>query len=208
MAILLTNDHLIFMNIGQRYWSADLSKATAVQRKALRGYVRSFRVMIADGTGVFLCGPNGSGKTYLAAGLLKHAWSRWRVAGYCVTAPELKQAWISPTEAQPESNETVIERAERVRLLVIDDLGKEYRAASGFVETQIGGLVRMRSRRQLTTIVTTNMTPDEFSVVYGKSTAALLSECMALVVLDGPDMREVTASRILQKVGTCKGLSP
>lgn len=194
----LSRDHLIYMNIGSRYWSAELDQVTDEQRLALRPYVTRFKKMLADGVGLFLCGPNGTGKTHISAALLKEAWRQWRVTGYCVTAPELKEAWIRDTEAHPGSAETMRERTEKCRLLVIDDLGKEHRAASGFAETQVGALLRHRCRHRLTTILTTNLKPEPFAEVYGLSTAKLLKECTVPVLLKGSDMRDV-AARGLQR---------
>lgn len=196
----LRTEHLVFMNIGERYWKADLADATEVQRSALRSYVRQFKKMIRDGVGLYLCGPNGTGKTFLSAALLKEAWRRWGIGGYCVIASDLKEAWIKDREAHRGSEETIVARTEAIRILVIDDLGKEHRAASGFAETQFGALLRSRSRRKLVTILTTNLTPQEFADIYGASSAKLLKECVLPVMLKGPDERETEAEKLRRRL--------
>lgn len=200
MAVELSAEHFKYMNLGRRYWDAELSQATEEQRNVLRPYVVNLKKMIAQGVGLYLCGPNGTGKTHMTTALLKEAWRRWRVTGYCVTAAELKEAWIRDRPAHEGSEETVIERVEGCRLLVIDDLGKEHRASSGFAQTQFGALLRYRSRQRLTTILTTNLKPPEFTEVYGLSTAKLLKECTLPVMMSGPDIRDLAATRIQRAI--------
>lgn len=196
MPIELTREHLTYLNIGRRYWTAELSQASEQQKEALRGYVIRFKKAIRAGVGLYLFGSNGSGKTFLSSALLKEAWRRWGIAGYCVTAAELKAAFARPTEAHAGSEELMVERAEASRLFVIDDLGKEYRATSGFAEVSFGALLRHRSREELATIITTNMGPKEFAEVYGASTAKLLKECMLPVKLGGRDHRDDAADEL------------
>lgn len=186
----LTKGHLTYMNLGIRYWPAEMAKLTLAQRRGVGEYAERFRTMLAKGIGLFLWGPNGSGKSYVSAALCKMAWSEFRVTSYCITAADLKECWINDRPAHEGSEETVTSRTEKARLLVIDDLGKEHRAASGFAETRFGQLLRSRSRQKRTTIITANMTPKEFSEVYGPSTAQLSKECLFPVKLSAEDVRD------------------
>lgn len=192
----LTPGHLTYMNLGTRYLTATIQSLTSRQRKAVGKYVEHFRTMLAEGTGLFLWGENGSGKSYISAALCKMAWGEYRVASYCITAAELKECWINDRPAHEGSEETVTARTERVRLLVVDDLGKEHRTASGFAETKFGQLLRCRARAKRTTIITANMTLGEFLEIYGPSTAQLAKECLYPVKLSGEDLRELAKARI------------
>lgn len=193
--IELTKEHLVYMNLGQRFWGADIESLTEDQKRALREYVPHFKDAIRKGLGLFLWGPNSTGKSYVSAALVKEAWKQWRVTGYCTTAAELKDCWIEDAPAHPGSEETVTRRALTSRLLVIDDMGKEHRAASGFAENRFGALLRARSRAVKTTIITTNLNPKEFGEVYGTSTAQLSKECMYPAQLSGVDMRGLVAAK-------------
>ncbi len=190
-----------YMNIGRRFWRSDLAKLTSDQKKPIAKYVQQFREMIRAGVGLYIWGPNGTGKSYVAAALLKHAWRTWRLAGYCVTATQLNGCWIDDEEAHPGSEETVVGRSYSIRLLVVDDLGKEHRTKSGFAETKLSALLRHRSRNQQTTIITTNMNPVEFGKAYSSSTKQLMKEVMHPVCLKGDNMRDVVANQIKGRIG-------
>jgi DNA replication protein DnaC len=54
-------------------------------------------------------------------------------------------------------------------LLILDDLGKEYRTASGWAENTFDALLRARFNAGLPTIVTTNYSLDKWDDMYGES---------------------------------------
>lgn len=196
MPVKLSVEHLLYMNIGQRFWSANIKSLSKDQSDSIKSYLDDFKRQIAKGVGVFLWGANSRGKSYVTAALLKHAWREWRVTGYCITAAALKDAYIDDVEAHPGSAETVTERVRAARILVVDDMGKEHRTSSGFAENRLGMLFRERSRRALVTCITTNLNPKEFGEVYGASTAALAKECMIPIRLTGADLRSSIAKKL------------
>jgi DNA replication protein DnaC len=198
--IKLTEGHYKYLNIGRRFWEADLSEIDSGQKKAIRTYVKSFKFMISKGIGLYLWGSNGSGKTYIATALLKYAWTNWRVTGYCVTAAELKESWIEDRPAHDGSDETMIERVTTARLLVIDDIGREHRAASGFAENRFGMLLRDRSRDLKTTIMTSNLDPQQFGEIYGRSIVELVKECTHPIKLVANNYRSSKALEIKEKL--------
>lgn len=195
----LTEAHLTYMNIGRRYWGADVSTLLSHQRKPLQPYLEKFGQCLQQGIGLFVWGENSTGKTYVTAALCKEAWKRFRINAFCTTAAELKDCWIQ--DRPLADGETFTQRIEKVRLLVIDDLGKEYRAASGFAENKFAALLRTRAREKLTTIVTTNLTPAEFKEVYGLSSGELAKECMYPVRFEPVNVRSMIAKDIGEKFG-------
>lgn len=190
MPITLTKEHLIYMGIGSRYWDAKRSSFSPRQLKLMSSYLKTLDKSIYEGNGLFLCGENSSGKTYIASTLCKTVWGLYRVASYLITAPNLYGAWIKDSEAHPGSDETICQRVAKVRFLVIDDAGREYRTHSGFSETQFGALLRDRSRERKTTVITTNLMPKEFADIYGKAAGELAKECFDVVHLSEGGLRE------------------
>lgn len=62
----------------------------------------------------------------------------------------------------------------RVKVLVIDDVGKERRTGSGFAEDAFDLLVRTRHNKSLTTIYTTNLPLSRWSTQYSESMMSLI----------------------------------
>jgi DNA replication protein DnaC len=199
MPVPLTVDHLKYMNIGERFWEAERAKFTLEQCEKIVPYLAGLENYVRRGVGLYLWGDNNVGKSYVSAVLCKSVWGAYRVASYCVLASELKDAWSRFEVAMPAhdgSSESMSDRVEQVRFLVVDDLGKEHRTSSGFAEDKFSALLRSRSRSIKTTVITSNMSPTEFSSVYGRSSGQLAKECMIVVHLTGKDQRE-TISRSL-----------
>jgi len=57
----------------------------------------------------------------------------------------------------------------KVKLLVVDDVGKEHRTATGFAEDQLDFLVRTRLNRGLPTIYTSNVPLYQWGSQYSES---------------------------------------
>ena len=70
----------------------------------------------------------------------------------------------------------------RVQVLVIDDVGKEHRTASGFAQDEFDLLVRTRYNAGLTTIYTTNLPVRRWSAEYSDSMQSLIGR--SSLVLD------------------------
>jgi len=186
----LSRGHMEFMNFGKRYWDVDLLKLTPRQLEEISPYLQRLEQNLSDGVGVVLSGLNGVGKTYLAALLTKCAWQFCDFPGLLVSADELKDAWIEDYIIGSDG-ETLLQRVSRMPFLVVDDIGKEHRTASGFSESKFGSLLRKRVRDKKVTVLTTNLNEDEFRNVYGGSIAGLVKESCVWIELFGQDMREV-----------------
>jgi hypothetical protein len=63
-----------------------------------------------------------------------------------------------------------------VRILVIDDLGKEHMSASGWQKNMFHHVLRTRHSKGLPTIVTTNYGLSTWESIYGSSTASFAKE--------------------------------
>lgn len=199
MGVALTKGHLVYMNMGELYWGATYSGLSPSQKKSVSKYVADIESYLSDGIGMFLWGDNDVGKTHIGAAMCKYVWGHYRVSSYLITASELKDAWIQDYPAHPDSEETVTQRISEVRFLVIDDLGKEHRAASGFAENKFGQLLRSRARKKLVTFITSNISPKAAEELYGRSTGRLIFEHTIPFELKGDSMRVKKVKKIKRR---------
>jgi len=197
----LTGDHLKLMNIGKRFWGATRKGLTESQLHAVGNYLGILDEHVRRGVGMFLWGDNSVGKSHVGAVLCKVVWGLYGVPSFCVTAAELKEAWIDDRPLFPESRETVCERSAKVRFLVIDDLGREHRSSSGFAENKFGALLRQRSRDKKTTVITTNLDPEAYTSIYGKAAFELVRECMIIQEMRGSNLRAVIERKNMASLG-------
>ncbi|WP_158812904.1 ATP-binding protein [Streptomyces rimosus] len=158
------------------------------------------------GRGVMLSGDPGRGKTTEACAALVSVCTRYKVDGHFIRFSdyiEAKTRHISTSSkvdkglggelalAAVERFEELEARLYSVPLLVLDDVGKEHRTASGYATGQFTTLLRHRYDAMLPTIVTTNLRGGEWAAVYDESAASFAMEAFDIVYVRGPDYRAV-----------------
>ena len=87
---------------------------------------------------------------------------------------EMMRCDLEPTECL-EIDQLLEDLKYKVELLVVDDVGKEHRTASGFAEDSFDLLVRTRHNRGLGTIYTTNIPLEEWSDQYSDAMQNFIS---------------------------------
>jgi len=184
----LNEELLNRMNIGKRYWNAQLTDLQEGPLKdTFRTYYQNLDSNYQGGWGLYIFGNNGVGKTHACCALLKEI-QRRGYSTYCILADVLKVAYIDGSRFDQDNS--IVSRVEKVDFLLLEDLGKEYSGkGSGFAELCFENLLRKRSRECLPTIITTNLTPQAFEERYKQSAVSLAKECMLAVFLDGDDRR-------------------
>lgn len=73
--------------------------------------------------------------------------------------------------------------AYNIRVLVIDDVGKEHTSASGWQSTLLHDVLRARFNNGLPTIVTTNLPVKAWEAEYGEATGSFIHEAFATIEL-------------------------
>lgn len=138
------------------------------------------------GAGLYLYGPNGTGKTACASLIVRsvlelghtahlYRWSRLL---------EDRGRTFSSMGAE-EFNYQVF----GVNLLVIDDLGKEMKAGGDFSVSTLDWVLRERHSCKRSTVITSNAEPSSVRATYGNSIGSLLNAVCQPVLFEGSDMR-------------------
>jgi DNA replication protein DnaC len=146
--------------------------------------------------GLLLVGGPGRGKTLLATVALQEAMRHNQavrfetLAGYVKHHQALIKAEKHEDEEEVERLETLIYRCENFfRFLVLDDVGKEYRSATGYAGAVFDNLIRTRYSQGLPTILTTNVPVARWDKEYSEAMRSYVQEACVLVPFVGPDFR-------------------
>ncbi len=103
--------------------------------------------------------------------------------GLFVKAGELCSALHRP------GGEELWSRARRVRVLVIDDLGREYSDQHGRWLSELDLLIDDRHEARLRTVLTGNLTPEEFKARYGERIADRIRQDGRVCICNGESLR-------------------
>jgi DNA replication protein DnaC len=174
--------------VGRRYWTAALSDFDGSQEPIalVKQYAKTLRKNMKEGWGLYVYGPNGSGKTHLASAVLLQAAAQ-SVSVYALPADLLREEYI---ERRPfDEHQTIVERCETVGILFLDDVGKEYAAKSGWAELVLENLIRKRVRELRPTIITSNLSLKDFRARYQESAFSLLVGSSIPVLMTDDDRR-------------------
>jgi DNA replication protein DnaC len=181
------------LHIPERFHDAAMNNLDPQRFACVIEFAKNLAGRVKEGKGLLLSGPPGIGKTWAVAALTKrYAYSHGRPDYEFQTAPFLFDALDEFDKNVDEYREqTWKETYSKVPWLVVNDLGKEYRAGKlgEQVTFKLGKLLRVRSERKLVTHITTNFDGKRLKEEYGDSIVSLLSEMTTTHVVLGPDLR-------------------
>jgi DNA replication protein DnaC len=166
----------------------DLSARHPTVVEQVRGFIDAIDERLEAGTGLWLMGDVGTGKTALAMLASKHALE----AGYSAaiySAPKL-MAHIRATYGADTGGDylELFEKLTAVDLLHVDDLGAEKK--TDWVLEQLYSIVNERYEAERSMIVTTNLAPERLEEQIGPRTVSRLVEiCGDPLPLFGDDQR-------------------
>jgi hypothetical protein len=121
---------------------------------------------------------------------------------YYMTYPEFLSRKKSMIDADPESKRIMFQEMEgfhgrasndtlNVRVLILDDLGKEYKGA-GFNDASFDEILRSRYDRGLPTIITTNVAREKWANQYGEAMGSFAYEAFKRVrLIANEDLRQL-----------------
>lgn len=140
--------------------------------------------------GVIFTGPVGTGKTHMlcaaAIGVIKQAKI---VPLYRCVSDLLREAKQDFNKSPDDYSVGIFDKAVETDVLLLDDLGAEQ--TTEWAVTVISDIIDERYRSEKTTLITTNLTLDDIAKRYDQRIASRLREMSSVLLLDGPDRRQM-----------------
>lgn len=140
------------INIPQIYWYTHVKNIPEnTYKEVVIDWVQNFKTKLAENKGLYIHGPYGSGKSAIAAMLLRSGaavgvfglWVNYRqIAGFKIDGDKF------------DENETYYQRMLSVPLLVIDEV--EFKTNKGFLVETLEDIVRNRTQKRRPTVLTSN----------------------------------------------------
>lgn len=130
--------------------------------KTAKAYAENWDVHYADGTGLYIEGTNGTGKTHLAAAIAMELITTRRIPVICKTASDLLADIKSAFDGEEATERQVLEVYKKVDLLIIDDLGKEQ--CTDWSISTLYSIMNDRYEEMKPTIITTNYNSDDLAI--------------------------------------------
>ena len=156
----------------------------------VRTYLKKLDEVKQRGVGLFICGPNGVGKTYIACAIGIRAIRRLHTVRYCVAPDVVKihaDGWKDDNVRNSDDELNMCD------FLIVDDIGKVYASKSGFETYVIERMIRNRVQAGRPCIITANMNYAALREHYGDSFKSIMDEACVKVVLVGEDYRKKVA---------------
>lgn len=175
----------------------DFIVTTPAKAKALqdvRLYLENDEVR-RRGLGIIFTGTGGTGKTMLANLILKDLVKAGHRC-YATTFSEMVDAFTAGWTDDAEKK-WFARKFKQSEVLLLDDLGKEFKTKTALSQTTFDNLLRTRVQGARPTIITTNLTQDELAAGYGGSVMSLIRRKSLVIEMNGDDYAGRAAEMIL-----------
>ena len=167
---------------------------SCAHKRVMRKYIEDSRANLCAGAGLLFYGEPDFGKTSSAIIIGKAA----LLEGFSVLFLPVDQIQSAIITKEPfDEEQSLISRARSCDLLILDDLGLE--SSKEFGKSAIEGLIRYRSNRRLSTIITMNLTPKKLDSIYGRAMKSVMTESIYPVPVDGKNWRKQQMDELKSK---------
>lgn len=194
------NSKLAMSNIPVKYRSAKVGEwqntgrtldEVASNQKSIEGiktYVSRLPEMITNGIGLFLCGPNGVGKTFLASAIGIEAITQGYATSFYAISEIISltvQGWYDE-----EKRKEMINDVEQVNMLIIDDCDKVYKTKAGLETMVFDNMFRKRVQNNMPVIFTSNNSLADVEKSFNHSVLSMFLDQSIELPIVGDDFRK------------------
>jgi len=172
------------------YWDQHLEDFAGHQAAAatVSEYIKNFTNNLHKGIGLYLYGNPGVGKTLLSAYILKAGLAKGKRCNFYYFNDVLStftEAWRD-NAAREEIERNIINSD----LLVLDDLGREYKSNKKLHESILDTVIRSRANNLRPIIITSNFDMYDVKDAYGSVIIDLFKESLVPVQILGDSYRK------------------
>jgi DNA replication protein DnaC len=140
-------------------------------------------------------GPNGCGKTHLAAAIANHLKSEGKSPLFIVVADLLDHLRAAFSPDSSVSYDELFEQIKKCEVLILDDFGEQ--SATSWAQEKLYQLMNYRYNARLATVITTCLSLDE---IENRFSSRMVDPSISLVFnIMAPDYRGDTKTRIRRK---------
>jgi len=190
----LSGEDLERMMLPALFWGTTFDSVLpkdAEHREVVGRFLSKIVEMVESGYGLYFYGDNDVGKTALASLVLKEA-RRWGFSGLFLRTERLRSARIE--DERFDESCTVFRRAMQVDVLVLDDMGKEFRGdKSAFTDRLLEDVIRERITQMRSLVITSNLHKDKITEVYPQSIGRVMKTSIFPVPVGGHNYRTAEA---------------
>lgn len=195
--------YLLHSNVLKGYQRLGWRDATNVEAGAIDrvwDYIDNAEGYVDAGYGLILHGLVGNGKTLLSSLVFKALLAQG-YDGYFTTFSEMIETYTAGWY-DAEERAWFHRRVKNTTVLVLDDIGREFKAggARTLPESTFDEVLRHRIAAALPTIITTNYDMNKLGEAYGGNVLSLLKERSSTYQFAGQDFRDRAEARLQTEV--------